>query len=203
MALKDFFNQRYQQSNNIFGTEPIDIVAKAAKLLPKNAKVIELGVGEGRNALYLARRGHSVLGIDNAAAAIENLRNSLKKENLKMETIVTDASQYRFKQKFDLIIATGLLHFLPPDVGNSLIARIKKATKDGGLNLIATLASDHPRRKMPHIYKNQELKRLYQDWEIIIYEEVAGHFHGMAINPQFQPPKVAKLLARKPAPLKP
>jgi len=195
MQIKDFFNRRYQQNKNIFGEKPIDLVVKAAKLLPKGGNVLELGAGEGRNSLYLARRGYQVTAIDAAPTAISRLQSLAKSENLKLKALVADVAKYQFREKFNLIVATGLFHFLPPHIGNNLIAHMKRATKNGGLNAVAALASDHPRRQMPHIYKNRELEKLYHDWKIIIYEEAAGHFHGMA-NSSGQPPKVAKLLAQ-------
>ncbi len=168
-------------------------------MLPAQAHILELGAGEGRNSLYLARQGFHVTAIDAAPTAIARLKAIAQKEGLTVTAIALPVEEYPFRQTFDLIIATGLLHFLPPQIGNSIIAKMKAATRVKGLNLIATLASDHPRRQMPHIYKNQELKKLYQDWHILVYQEVRGHLHGLAqVNLHLQPPKVAKLLAQKP-----
>ncbi len=202
MSIGKFFDARYRQQKNIFGEKPIDLVEKVAKMLPPGAEVLELGVGEGRNALFLARQGFSVLGIDAAPTAIERLEEEAKKEHLPLRGKVADISHYQFHQHFDLILAIGLLHFLSQEIGHQLIARMKAATKPGGFNIVAALAEQHPFNPKPHVYSHGELKKLYADWKILVYEEVLGHFHGMAAHLGQQPnlprPRVAKILAQHP-----
>ncbi len=202
MSIGQFFENRYRQQKNIFGEKPLDLVEKAAELLPPKATVADLGAGEGRNSLFLARQGFSVLALDAAPTAVERLREIAAKEKLPLRAKVADVSQYQFKQEFDLVIAVGLLHFLPQETGHQLVARMKAATKKGGFNVVAALAEQHPFNPKPHVYAQGELKKLYTDWKILAYEEVLGHFHGMAARLGQQPnlprPRVAKILAQRP-----
>ncbi len=199
MSVGQFFDSRYQRQKNIFGKKPVALVEKVAKMLPPKAQVLDLGVGEGRNALFLARQGFSVLGIDAAPTAIERLNEVAKKEQLPLRGKVATVSQYQFGHKFDLILAIGLLHFLSQEVGHQLVARMKAATNPGGFNIVAALAEQHPFHAKPHVYAHQELKRLYDDWKIIDYREVLGHFHGMAnLAAKQKRPLVAQILAQRP-----
>lgn len=58
------WDERYAGDDYIFGTEPAAFLAAAEALLPRGARVLCLAEGEGRNAVFLAGRGHRVTGID-------------------------------------------------------------------------------------------------------------------------------------------
>lgn len=53
----------YQQEAFVFGTAPNDFLAEAYGFFPKG-KILSIGEGEGRNAVFLARMGYDVTGLD-------------------------------------------------------------------------------------------------------------------------------------------
>lgn len=58
--------------------EPVKTVERLAELMPLGF-VLDLGAGDGRNALYLARKGFTVKAVDLSEAGIAKL-NRLAKE---------------------------------------------------------------------------------------------------------------------------
>jgi len=71
-------------------------------------------------------------------------------------------------------LTTNVLHFLKEKQIDKLITKIKNNTKINGLNIITTFTNkdvgykEHPER---HYFKKNELKKHYNDWKILEYNE--------------------------------
>lgn len=65
----EFWDWKFREHPDEYGFEPNDFLRLAAGLLPPGSKVLSLGEGEGRNALYLMRCGHSVTCVDASSVA--------------------------------------------------------------------------------------------------------------------------------------
>ena len=68
------WNERYSSTDYVYGTEPNDFLKCVSDRLPESAKVLSIGEGEGRNALYLGNLGHAVTGVDASSVGIEKAR---------------------------------------------------------------------------------------------------------------------------------
>lgn len=76
--------------------------------------LLELGCGTGRVALYLARRGHAVVGIDSDAELIVELRQRAGAEGLTIGAEQADAADFSLDERFGLIVAPmQLIQLLP------------------------------------------------------------------------------------------
>lgn len=67
------WDERYAADAHVWGHEPNRFVVDHAGDLPPG-RVVDLACGPGRNALYLAARGHRVTGVDFSATALERAR---------------------------------------------------------------------------------------------------------------------------------
>ena len=66
------FDELYRETPDFFGSEPSRLLAQFHHLIPADGFVLDIGVGQGRNALFLARKGVSVEGIDLSAVGHED-----------------------------------------------------------------------------------------------------------------------------------
>jgi SAM-dependent methyltransferase len=78
MEARDW-DERYRSAELIWGSEPNVFVQQQCEALPVGV-ALDLACGEGRNALWLARLGWTVTGVDFAAAAIERAHTLSAKE---------------------------------------------------------------------------------------------------------------------------
>jgi len=186
MSFKDRFNLKYKHTPDVFGVKPMPVLEKALNYIP-GGKALDLGVGNGRNTIYLLSKSFELTGVDMSKEGINVLKERVS-NNSKLTLIVSDVTQFEIEEKFDLVLAVGLLHFLNTKDVKSLINKIKGWTKQGGLNVLAVRMVQNFRQDLPHIFKHDELKEFYQnkDWEIMEYGE------GVAKRA-----KVASLIARK------
>lgn len=68
-----FWDDRYGSEGWVFGVEPNLFVKEFFEDRPPG-RVLDLGCGQGRNAVWLALRGHEVLGVDLSSVAVEQAR---------------------------------------------------------------------------------------------------------------------------------
>ncbi len=181
------FDAKYSSSPKSFNTPPLPIVLEAVKLMEGDA-VLDLGVGNGRNAKYLLDRSLNVTGVDSSQKGLDLLRNSVG-ANPSLRLIQNDVLNFQTEEQFDLILAIGLLHFLKPDDIKKLLAKMNAWTKPGGINVIAVRMTQNNRGDLPHIFTSNELRDMYEEagWNIEQYQEFEKEGH-----------KVASLITRKP-----
>lgn len=180
--------------------QPAAELAGLVNLLPPAANVLDLGCGEGRNALYLAEQGFKVTAIDISISGIRKLNHLARQRSVSMTAEVRDMRAYAYERKFDLIIAHGSLHLIERDDWLPLIHRIKAHTSVGGYNVIVVFTNALPPPddlKDFHVglFREGELFEFYNDWDVLLRqsyiledEHPGGIRHRHPIN---------KLVARK------
>jgi len=105
MAAVDKWNERYSGTELVWsGTANTEFVRQVADLRP--ARALDLGSGEGRNAIWLAQQGWQVCAVDFSDAGISKARQlatKLSPEKIEIEWVVSDACEFEDKAGFDLV----------------------------------------------------------------------------------------------------
>lgn len=109
-----------------------------------DAQVLDVGCGQGRDALFIARLGHQVTGVDVSPAGIEQLVTDAKNENLAISGVVADLHDYTPDTTFDVVVIDRTLHMLDAEPRLDVLRRILPAVKPGGYVLIADEKSNLP-----------------------------------------------------------
>lgn len=80
-SAEQFWEERYRQSERVWSGEPNSaVVAETAGLSPGRA--LDLGCGEGADAIWLAAHGWNVTGVDVSATAVERARLEAQRRSL-------------------------------------------------------------------------------------------------------------------------
>jgi tellurite methyltransferase len=118
----------------------------------KNYKVLDLGAGEGKNAVFLASKGACVTAVDLSSIALSRFSQQPNYNHCKdkINTIESDVRTINFNtNEFDLIIAYGIFHALENiDEIYKLINKSMIWLKSGGYYIIATFTNDIPPPKI-------------------------------------------------------
>jgi SAM-dependent methyltransferase len=97
------------------------------------ARALDLGTGEGRNAIYLAERGWDVTGVDLSDVAVAQARKNAAARGVKLNTVVADLDGYDFGDgQWDLVLSF-YMHSWHDRTKTDLPSRIFQALKPGGL----------------------------------------------------------------------
>lgn len=184
------WDARYAAPQYLYGKEPAVFLKQHLALLPKG-RALDIAAGEGRNAVFLAQNGFSVDAVDISAVGLGKAQLLASERGVSINTIAADLTSYTLGQeKYDVI-----LNFLY--LQRDLIPKMKDALVPGGFIVFETYTVDHrrkgqrddkfdPRWRLMH----GELKQLFSDFKILVYEEVPNGDVGERAT--------ARLLAQKP-----
>lgn len=164
-------------------------------------KTLDLGCGNGRNSLYLAANGYDVTAWDKNPLSIQNLQTIRDAEGLEnLQAAINDLNNLSFDGEYDFILSTVVMMFLEASTIPRLIDNMQRCTKPGGYNLIVAAmdTADFPCTVgFPFAFKSGELKKYYQGWELLKYNEDVGELHRTDENGNRIKLRFATLLARK------
>jgi SAM-dependent methyltransferase len=101
---RDVWNERYASRELVWGAEPNRfLVAETQDLAPGRA--LDVGAGEGRNALWLAERGWHVTAVDFSDVALSKGRRIAERSGVEVDWVVADLETYVPPElSFDLVI---------------------------------------------------------------------------------------------------
>lgn len=110
-----FWDDRFDTDEYVYGAQPNAFVASAAGTwLEESCEVLDLGVGEGRNAVYLAQQGHTVTAVDYSAQGLRKTRRLADEKGVSVDTIEADVREWAPERDWDAIVVT-FLHLLPDE----------------------------------------------------------------------------------------
>jgi hypothetical protein len=121
-----FWDERYRHATG-FNKEPNDLLIEATSKLKPGA-ALDLAMGQGRNALYLADQGWHVTGVDFSAEAVRQAQEQADEHDLEIEAIQQDIDSFDFGvAKYELVT----MLYATDNV--DWIARSQRSLKRGGL----------------------------------------------------------------------
>ena len=169
-----FWEETYRRDDVMtFSVNPNATVREFEGMVDPQANVLEVGCGEGQNALYLARRGFAhVDAFDLSEAGIAKLRRLCEVNGLNVNAFVDDLSTFRFEKAYDLILSFATLCFAPEADWRRFVERAKVHTNAGGIHILQTFTDTVPASEdiapfAVGLARDGELKALYSDWEIL------------------------------------
>jgi cyclopropane fatty-acyl-phospholipid synthase-like methyltransferase len=195
------FDKLYMADAEYFGGEPDELLVRFCDKLDPGARVLDVGAGQGRNALFLARRGHPVDCIESSRVAVAQICQHAAKEDLPVRAFPLDFEAYDPDvEYYPVILLFGLIQELPRDSIAVLLERIAAWTRAGSIALVTAFTTGDPEapevsRTWRKIGRNSflsdtgfvrtflepgEFKELFSGWEALHHWEGLGpeHRHG-------------------------
>lgn len=190
---KDYYAKKY-------GLTPVHSEVLEAADTVKPGKALDLGCGQGRNALFLEQLGFDVTAVDVNPLSLDNLASIIEAEDLNILAGTYDINSANLTQKYDFIVSTVVFMFLNRERVPEIIRNMQEQTNPGGYNLIvcAMDTESHPcHMPFSFTFKEGELREYYKDWEFIKYNEDLGRLHKVDENGNRIQLQFATMLAKK------
>ena len=194
MILAENYDRDYNKDKALFGAHPSHLLKQCADLIPAGCRVLDLGVGQGRNALGLARRGCQVTGIDTSQVSVDTVNRLAAEEGLPIEAILQDFRTFEPPRSFDVVLCFGLMQTLDLAGSASLVERLHHWTRPGGALFLVAWHNEDPgfdtyvkewERRSGRSFRSldgDESRLFLEKGEIIklfFRWEVAHHFEGL------------------------
>jgi SAM-dependent methyltransferase len=94
--------------------------------------VLCLAEGEGRNAVFLARRGHRVLAVDSSAVGLAKAAQLAEEHGVRIETLTADLADFVIEPGcWDAIVS--IFCHVPPSIRRTLHRQVVAGLRPGGL----------------------------------------------------------------------
>ncbi len=149
--------------------QPAQFLVDNIALLPRG-RALDVAMGAGRNAVYLAEMGFEVEGVDISPEAVSKALELAQKTGVTIRVEVADLeAEYCTKRgTYDAVICFYYLQ-------RSLISRIKDGLKKGGIVVYETYIIDQAQwgkpKSLGHLLKRNELLHLFRDFRCLRYRE--------------------------------
>lgn len=195
------FDDWYKSHPNYY-SQPSDGLIECLKEYSIDpCKALDVGCGQGRNALWLASKGFQVVAMDNSLVAIRMLKKTAKAQGLQIDARIGDARSFDFgARQFGLIVILTTLNHLESEYISACCKKIIDSltpigivycvsftTEDPGFKGNSEMASECSQIVKYYFYPG-ELQHLFSELEILKYEEYTKfdsthgpeHHHGKA-----------------------
>ena len=140
-----FWDQRYSGDDLAYGEAPNDFLSIMADQLPNFGHALDIGAGEGRNALFLASRGLNVLAIDQSVIGMQKAQRLAQERGLTLHTQAADLQDFDAEHNSFDVISSIFVH-LPTTLRAAVHKRVAAWLKPGGLFLLEAYAPDQIER---------------------------------------------------------
>ena len=125
------WDERYDCEEYVYGTEPNAFLRACADRL-RPGRTLSLAEGEGRNAVFLAARGHRVTAVDASAVGLAKAARLARARGVEIETLVADLADYAIAPAaWDHIVS--IFCHIPPAARARLHRQVVAGLKPGGL----------------------------------------------------------------------
>jgi SAM-dependent methyltransferase len=166
----DRWNRILTAPTPTFNTQPNAFLVEMTKPLTPG-KALDVGMGEGRNAIYLAQQGWEVTGFDPADQAVAAAQDQARRLGVPLTALVRRDDQFEFgTEQWDLIVLSY--------VGvRRVVARVHEALRPGGRVVVEGFHRDATKTASIGggvVFDSNELLRLFDRLRIVRYEDTEG-----------------------------
>ena len=184
MPDKEKWDERYKDASSDSG--PASLLLDNAHLFAKG-KALDVAMGLGNNAFFLAAQGYAVTGVDISSVAVTRVKERAGENGLAIQALEADLAEFPIKdENYDLIVN---FYFLD----RTLFPKLKKGLKKNGIIFFETYTMEQRQFGGPsnpdYLLKPNELLLSFLDFFIIFYHE--------RIILEKEPRAVASLIAQK------
>jgi SAM-dependent methyltransferase len=174
MCEREKWEKRYQDSEGPFyGRKPSAFLVRSLSLLPADGRCLDLGGGQGRNAVFLARRGWTVVMVDCAIAGVAGARALARAESVALVPVVADLAEGALvipEAGFDLVLMINYHE-------HAAVSTAARWLRPGGALLVEGFAREQLGRSSggpqdpAMLYRPNELLRLARGLRVVWYED--------------------------------
>ena len=165
-----YWDERYGQEEATPERGPAAFLVEHRHLLPSRGRALDVAMGTGRNALYLASLGYEVTGIDVSGVAVERCRQEAARRSLRIEAVQADLESYGLPRAvYDVVINFYYLH-------RDMAPQLEEALRPSGVLVFESFTTEQRQfgwgpQNDEFLLRPGELRTLFPELEALAYRE--------------------------------
>jgi tellurite methyltransferase len=168
------YDERYGPESLYWGSGPSAACFEILKRMPpgRSIKVLDIGCGEGRNALFLARNGYDVSAFDISDEGVEKTARLAERLGVSINVFQANVVEFRLSEEYDILFSTAVFQCIPEHLRPEIFENYKSFTRPGGLNVFSVFVQKPFIAPAPDadanssLWRSGELFSQYHDWRI-------------------------------------
>jgi cyclopropane fatty-acyl-phospholipid synthase-like methyltransferase len=169
-----FWNERFDKAEFIFGKEPNEYLAQQAKqYLQSGDRVLCIADGEGRNGVWLAKQGLNVVGFDVSDKALAKAMQLALDNQVSITYSLCDVDGFDWQANaYDAIVGI-FIQFADPAMRARIFQQVYTSLKPSGIFILQGYTPKQLEYKtggpslIEHLYTEEMIRDLAQDFEIL------------------------------------
>jgi len=163
------WNKRYREGFYDGAIEPHTLLKKFWHTIP-GKHIVDIAMGNGRDAIFLSEKGFFVTGLESSIEAINITKKTMFQKNLTVYPVLGDARSLPYKRgALDCVL---VFYFLEREIMDEIGILLKK----GGILIYETFLkrqNEFDRPKNPdYLLDDGELISYFRDFELLFYDEI-------------------------------
>lgn len=136
---QSFWDERYESNECVYGDAAneflVAMVTAMGDRCASRGRALDIGAGEGRNALFWAARGLDVLAVDQSEVGMRKAQELAQKRGLSLRTLAADLREYQGEPGAFDVVSSIFVH-LPADLRALVHRRVASWLKPGGVFIL-------------------------------------------------------------------
>ena len=172
--MKEFWNERFAQDEFIYGTSPNEFFAQQLELIPRGSLLLP-AEGEGRNAVYAAKKGFEVSAFDFSEEGKAKALELANTHNVNIRYDLLHASGFQKDKHYD-VVALIYAHFAGEE-RIDLFKKLESSLETGGHLIMEVFSKNQLGRtsggpkSLELLYNVEEVKSLFPTISFSMLEE--------------------------------
>lgn len=167
------YEEKYRREPYYWGLIPNNLCYEIMKLRPpvKPYRVLDIGCGEGKDAVFLAKNGYNLTAFDIADSGIRKAQELARLNHVNTQFFRSDITEYIPSAPFDIVFSSGVFHYIALNKRKNIIDRLKACTPIGGIHTINVFV------QKPFIDPAPDLEDAERQVDPWLSGELAGYYH--------------------------
>ncbi|MGQ3723029.1 methyltransferase domain-containing protein [Natrialba aegyptia] len=171
----------YGRDEYYWGTEANEMAVQTLEFAPEttdSTTAIDLGAGEGRDAVFFAEQGWDVCAVDVSPNGLRKAQRLADRRGVTVQPIQADANDVSISGPVDVIYSAGAIQYIVPENRPQQFAHLKRNTAENGIHAMFAFV-DHPDVPTPpdwtdneFFYAPGELLEYYDGWTVLETERL-------------------------------
>ena len=186
----EHLQRMYAGDGYYWGREPNDFARRCVQFLPRvpegrRLRAVDIGAGEGRDAVFFAGGGLDVLAVDVTSNGLEKATRLAEETGIDLSVEQADINTLCLLRKLDLVYSIGTLQYLPPENREKQFGHLRELTSTGGIHALFVFVEAPGLPSAPdwgtdeHLYAPGELPGYYAGWECLysrsfVFDDYSG-----------------------------